>query len=161
MGKCPVCRKIFHAEDLEHVLNLVGPHSSQLSPTSNEHKDNENGREVLDSQPEQTRREKFESILKLQEESNGLIEPKKSIVVLPGMFLHQPVAASTPTSNEETVEQKPREAPPISGNSAGYTSDHANSFAKRQNLNRRNPNQLKNSQTQTRHWERKENGTSS
>lgn len=30
MGNCPVCRKVFHAEDFEHVLDLVGNHSSHL-----------------------------------------------------------------------------------------------------------------------------------
>lgn len=30
IGNCPVCRKVFHAKDLEHVLNLVGSQSSQL-----------------------------------------------------------------------------------------------------------------------------------
>ena len=27
MGTCPVCRKVFHAKDIEHVLDLVGTHS--------------------------------------------------------------------------------------------------------------------------------------
>lgn len=30
MGNCPVCRKVFHVKDLEHVLNLVGSQSSHL-----------------------------------------------------------------------------------------------------------------------------------
>ena len=30
MGTCPVCRKVFLAKDFEHVLDLVGSHSSQL-----------------------------------------------------------------------------------------------------------------------------------
>lgn len=30
MGNCPVCRKVFHAKDLEHVLDLVGSQSCQL-----------------------------------------------------------------------------------------------------------------------------------
>lgn len=30
MGNCPVCRKGFHAQDLEHVLHLVGNDSSQF-----------------------------------------------------------------------------------------------------------------------------------
>lgn len=29
-GNCPVCRKVFHAKDIEHVLSLVGSHSSNL-----------------------------------------------------------------------------------------------------------------------------------
>lgn len=28
-GNCPVCRKPFHAKDLDHVLDLVGSHSSK------------------------------------------------------------------------------------------------------------------------------------
>ncbi|KAG6624229.1 hypothetical protein CIPAW_16G011700 [Carya illinoinensis] len=30
MGVCPVCRKVFHSEDIEHLLGLVDSHSSQL-----------------------------------------------------------------------------------------------------------------------------------
>jgi hypothetical protein len=30
MGTCPVCRNVFLAKDFEHVLGLVGSHSSQL-----------------------------------------------------------------------------------------------------------------------------------
>lgn len=30
VGNCPVCRKVFHTKDFEHVLDLVGTHSSEL-----------------------------------------------------------------------------------------------------------------------------------
>jgi len=30
VGNCPVCRRRFLAKDLDHVLALVGSHSSQL-----------------------------------------------------------------------------------------------------------------------------------
>lgn len=30
-GNCPVCRKVFHAKDIEHVHSLVGSHSSLVS----------------------------------------------------------------------------------------------------------------------------------
>ncbi|WJX91607.1 RING-type E3 ubiquitin transferase [Trifolium repens] len=30
VGNCPVCRKPFHAKDLDHVLDLVGSHSSRV-----------------------------------------------------------------------------------------------------------------------------------
>ncbi|KAG7940931.1 hypothetical protein I3843_16G011500 [Carya illinoinensis] len=30
MGVCPVCRKVFHSKDIEHLLGLVDSHSSQL-----------------------------------------------------------------------------------------------------------------------------------
>ncbi|CAL1388853.1 unnamed protein product [Linum trigynum] len=159
MGKCPVCRKSFHAKDLEHVLDLVGTHSSRLDDDDVDDNDDDDLK-VFGSQSEHTRREKFDAILKLQEECNGLIEPKKSIVVLPGMFLPRPLAALTPSSNEETIDQEPREAPPLSGNFSRNTSGRADGFAKRRNPNRRNRNP-QSAQTQARHWVRKENGTSS
>ncbi|PWA77066.1 zinc finger, RING/FYVE/PHD-type, Ubiquitin-conjugating enzyme/RWD-like protein [Artemisia annua] len=73
-GLCPVCRKVFHAKDLEHVLDLVGAHS-QLN--SEDAKDTEND-SLLHLDSENARRQKFEAILKLQQENNGLIEPKKT-----------------------------------------------------------------------------------
>ena len=30
-GRCPVCRKVFHAKDIDHVLGLVGAHSQLVS----------------------------------------------------------------------------------------------------------------------------------
>ncbi|KAJ4849472.1 hypothetical protein Tsubulata_021167 [Turnera subulata] len=29
MGNCPVCLKVFHTKDFEHVLDLAGTHSSE------------------------------------------------------------------------------------------------------------------------------------
>lgn len=53
---------------------------------------------ILESECERIRREKFEAILKKQEEKSGLIEPKKDLLVLPGMYLPQP---PTQTLNKE------------------------------------------------------------
>lgn len=55
---------------------------------------------------EKTRRQKFEEILKKQEENSGLIEPPKDLVVLPGMYLPQrtPAAATTAQSTTESAE---------------------------------------------------------
>ncbi|XP_038684968.1 uncharacterized protein LOC119984889 isoform X2 [Tripterygium wilfordii] len=103
MGNCPVCRKVFHAKDFEHVLHLVGTHSSQLSSDRDEVSDNE----VLDATSENIRRQKFEAILKLQQENSGLIEPKRDLVVLPGMFLPQPVSTDSQTLKEATEQQQP------------------------------------------------------
>lgn len=47
---------------------------------------------ILHCEHEIRRRENFEAILKLQEENSGIIEPKREIVVLPGMFLPRQVA---------------------------------------------------------------------
>jgi hypothetical protein len=43
--------------------------------------------------------------LRLQQENNGLIEPKQNIVVVPGMFLLQTNASATSTSAQESAEQ--------------------------------------------------------
>ncbi|XAR63268.1 hypothetical protein NMG60_11023151 [Bertholletia excelsa] len=98
-GSCPVCRKVFHAKDIEHVLDLVGAHSL-LSSSDTEVNENEN---LLLSNSEEIRRQKFEAILKLQQENSGLIEPKKNEVLLPGMFLPRlnPQITTLSTANEQ------------------------------------------------------------
>ncbi|KAI3703258.1 hypothetical protein L1987_73199 [Smallanthus sonchifolius] len=98
MGICPVCRKVFHAKDIEHVLNLVGAYS-QLNLGNAEDTENDT---LLHSDSENTRRQKFEAILKLQQENNGLIEPKKTEVLMPGMFLPRP----TTTSDKEAADSE-------------------------------------------------------
>ncbi|CAA6669801.1 unnamed protein product [Spirodela intermedia] len=45
------------------------------------------GWDLLCSDEENRRREKFEALLRLQREHSGLIEPKKDLIVAPGMFL--------------------------------------------------------------------------
>ncbi|KAL4600081.1 hypothetical protein ACB092_11G172500 [Castanea dentata] len=109
-GTCPVCRKVFHTKDFEHVLDLVGSHSAQSNVDENEVDDNE---KLLQSNSEIERREKFETTLRLQQENSGLFEPKKSIVVVPGMFLQQPIASSSTISTEESAEQE-RSDPQVS-----------------------------------------------
>ncbi|CAN1188607.1 E3 ubiquitin-protein ligase RNF25 [Linum perenne] len=146
MGQCPVCRKVFDAKDLKHVLDLVGTHSSHLSLTKNDDKDDEE-ETVVGCESEHIRREKFEAILKLQEEKHGLIEPKKSIAVLPGMFLPQPAPAPAPTPAVSTETN------------SGESSERPNGVVKRRSSNRRNRNQHK-SQMQVKQWARKESGTS-
>lgn len=73
-GTCPVCRKVFQGLDIEHVLNLVQTYTSQLTLEETETDDDE---EIQHSELENNRRKEFEALLKLQEENNGLIEPKK------------------------------------------------------------------------------------
>ncbi|KAH9788670.1 RWD domain-containing protein [Citrus sinensis] len=145
MGTCPVCRKVFHVKDLEHVLNLVGSQSSHLSSNGNEVDDDD---KYLHSDSENIRRQKFEAILKLQEENSGLIEPKRDLVVLPGMFLPQPATLPTPTSTKETTEQEQGEqSAPAEINATGSSnrasgSKHWNSgMRKRRGRNLRNQRQ--------------------
>ncbi|KAE8038569.1 hypothetical protein FH972_011066 [Carpinus fangiana] len=94
MGTCPVCRKVFLAKDFEHVLDL---NSDEIEVDDNQ--------KLLESDSEDVRRKKFEAILRLQQENNGLIEPKQNLVVVPGMFLLQTDASAASTSAQESAEQ--------------------------------------------------------
>ncbi|RDX58288.1 hypothetical protein CR513_62403, partial [Mucuna pruriens] len=118
VGNCPVCCKPFLAKDLDHVLALVGLCSSQLSDEVNDEE------KLLQSEDEIIRRQKFETILNLQKENSGLIEPKRDIVILPGMYLPQPVAIPSSTSTKESDEQQQEDPPAVvSGKHAGRTSN--------------------------------------
>lgn len=114
LGNCPVCRKIFHSSDIEHVLDLVGAQSSLQDSSLIQGKDQD---PLLQSDSENIRRERFESILKTQEEKGGLVQPKKNISVVPGMYLPPPAHASTSRNEEEEAgesqeqgEEEPKEA---------------------------------------------------
>lgn len=76
---------------------------------------------ILETDSENIRRQKFEAILRLQQENSGLIEPKRDILVLPGMFLPQ-VASSATVSAEEPKEQQPWEPTDFSEMHPGGTS---------------------------------------
>ncbi|KAI8024637.1 E3 ubiquitin-protein ligase RNF25 [Camellia lanceoleosa] len=151
-GSCPVCRKVVHAGDIEHVLDLVGAHS-QLSSSGAEV--NEDAQLLL-STLEKTRRQKFEAILKLQQENSGLIEPKKNEVLLPGMFLPQLTPQSTTVSVKETSEQQHRDPTgPSVTNSIGSssrpsTSEHRNSGTRK--------HRGRNSRKQFKQWIKKDIG---
>ncbi|GLT39618.1 hypothetical protein SLA2020_138000 [Shorea laevis] len=157
IGNCPVCRKDFHAKDLEHVLDLVDTHSSQPTLDGSD----TNNDEILQFESENIRRQKFEAILKIQEESSGLIEPKRNIVVLPGMYLQNPVTMPVPASTEESTEQQQEQQQgdttvPAETNSGGSsnrpsTSKHRNSGTRRYRGN--------NSRKQVRQWVKKDNGS--
>lgn len=54
---------------------------------------------LLQSESENHRRRQFEALIKLQQERNGLIEPKKDLLILPGMFL--PATSVPPTTSTE------------------------------------------------------------
>ncbi|CAA7406773.1 unnamed protein product [Spirodela intermedia] len=82
-ANCPVCRTVFQSNDLEHILNLVETSASKAGADEEEVA----GWDLLCSDEENRRREKFEALLRLQREHSGLIEPKKDLIVAPGMFL--------------------------------------------------------------------------
>jgi len=115
LGNCPVCRKVFHASDIEHVLNLVG--GAQSSKQGSSLILGEDQDPLIQSESEKIRRERFEAILKTQEEKGGLVQPKKNISVVPGMYLPPPPAPPSSSLNEEEAsqsqeqeEQEPKEA---------------------------------------------------
>ncbi|KAL0725376.1 hypothetical protein Bca4012_039975 [Brassica carinata] len=103
LRNCPVCRKVVHASDIEHVLGLVGSQSSQQESglVQGEEED-----PLLQSDSENMRRERFEAILKMQEEKGGLVQPKKNISVVPGMYLPPPALASSSSNQEEASQSQ-------------------------------------------------------
>ncbi|KAL2477881.1 RWD domain-containing protein [Forsythia ovata] len=146
MGKCPVCRKVFLAKDIEHVLNLVGTHTQSDSSGI------EVDEEFLKSESEKIRIEKFEAVLKLQQENSGLIEPKTNEVLLPGMYLPRPVTSpsteSEPGSNE-LQNKDPTVKSETNSDNRPSSSKHGNSRTRKQ--------RAQNSRKQVRQWIRKEN----
>lgn len=147
MGKCPLCRKAFLTTDIEHVLDLVGTSSSHLESTTVE---SETGEEILllHSDSEKIRRLEFEAISKLQQEKGGLIEPKTSQVLLPGMFLPQPVAS---TSTDESQDHESATATELETNRTNNPG-----LRKHSNPNMRKHRTAHNSRKQGRHWIRKD-----
>ncbi|XP_072963679.1 uncharacterized protein [Typha angustifolia] len=101
-GNCPVCRKVFDEKDMEHVSYYLGTSSIQAEfATAN---NDEDEKVVLQSESENNRRQQFETLLGLQQERNGLIEPRKNLSIAPGMFL--PLTSIPPaTSTESTGDQ--------------------------------------------------------
>ncbi|XP_021280470.1 uncharacterized protein LOC110413819 [Herrania umbratica] len=153
MGNCPVCRKVFHAKDLEHVLDLVGTYSSQQSLDRTEVKNDET---LLHSDLENIRRQKFEAILKLQQENSGLIDSKKDHNVLPGLNPQNTVPSSNHASTEEAGEQ-PQTNPAATAEINSSCSSTRPSTSKHWNAGARKP-RGQNPRKQVRQWVRKDNG---
>lgn len=65
---------------------------------------------VLQSESENMRRERFEAILKTQEEKGGLVQPKKNISVVPGMYLPPASSSSNQEEASQSQEQEHKEA---------------------------------------------------
>ncbi|WVZ51091.1 LOW QUALITY PROTEIN: hypothetical protein U9M48_002270 [Paspalum notatum var. saurae] len=66
----------------------------------------EDEKELLNSEAEQNRRKRIESVVNLQQERNGLIEPKKDLAMQTGMYVSLP--PSTPDTTGE-VNSAPSE----------------------------------------------------
>ncbi|KAL4366690.1 hypothetical protein GQ457_05G000100 [Hibiscus cannabinus] len=146
MGNCPVCRKVFLAKDFDHVLDLVGSYSSQPSADKAEVKDDE----LIRSDLENIRRQKFEEILKLQQENYGLIGLKADHVVLPSIN-----PQNTVTSSNNALVKEASAAATEGINCSGSSTRHATS--KHSSTSSRRP-KAQNSQKHVRQWVRKGNG---
>ncbi|KAG6395161.1 hypothetical protein SASPL_145800 [Salvia splendens] len=148
MGKCPVCRKIFLAKDIEHVLDLVGT-SGNLDCAETEI---DGG--FLQSEAETIRKQKIDAILKIQQENNGLIEPKKNEVLLPGMFLPQPVGLpSTESEGVSSASQSKDRAAKSDANPESSSNRRRSRKPNNYHRKQRTPNTNK----QERQWIRKDN----
>ncbi|PPD69838.1 hypothetical protein GOBAR_DD33282 [Gossypium barbadense] len=155
MGNCPVCRKVFHAKDFEHVLDLVGSHSSQLVQMNTNHdcgkytaKNAEKPEikvdEILLHSDLENMRQKFEAISKLQQENCGLIGLKSEQVVLPSINPQNTVASSEQTSAKETT-----------GQSQNGAAANSSSSSTRPTTRRQRP---QNSRKHVKQWVRKDIG---
>lgn len=110
--------------------------------------------DVLHSESEKTRRQKFEAILKLQQESSGLIEPKKDEVLLPGMFLPQSVPSPSTESDMISSESQSKD-PVVKSHKNPGSSFNGTGSRKNKNPNMRK-HRSQNSGKQVRHWIRKD-----
>ncbi|XP_058104288.1 uncharacterized protein LOC131248190 [Magnolia sinica] len=159
-GNCPVCRKVFHTKDIEHVLDLLVTSSSQLNLDGTS---TSNDEEFLRSEAEENRRKKFEAILKLQQENSGLIEPRRNDVLLPGMYLPQPILP--PVTSTETIARKEDEDsacnPPASETDLGgpsYQPGTSKPKSTRKNRGHHTRKHL-NSQSSRKQWIKKDKPT--
>ncbi|RZC48127.1 hypothetical protein C5167_041068 [Papaver somniferum] len=159
-GLCPVCRMVFQTKDIEHVLDLVGTNLSQMNFTGAEI---EYEKEVLQSEAENARRKKFEAVLKLQEENSGLIEPKRTEVLRPGMFLPEPPVVQ-PKETAEPISELPQQTdpnckptPPFETGSS-RSSNKPSSSSQRKNWGSKARNKSRDSREQPRKWIQKDVG---
>ncbi|GAB2290090.1 hypothetical protein Dimus_024379 [Dionaea muscipula] len=103
MRSCPLCRKVIHAEDIEHVINLAGSQSAQLDLDDKGVHDSENL--LLGTDSETRRRRKFETLLQMQKEHGGLIEPRTDGVLFSSMSIAEFVRDAAPEVTSESVTQ--------------------------------------------------------
>ncbi|KAF8380589.1 hypothetical protein HHK36_028077 [Tetracentron sinense] len=153
MGNCPVCRMIFHTEDIEHVLNLVGTHSFQLNLEETEASSDE---ALLQSDSENIRRQKFETLLKLQQENSGLIEPKSIEVLLPGTFLPESITIPTVSVKATNKQQQGDPTSTLASETDSSGSSNKPSTSKPKNSGMRKY-RAQNSRKQLKQWIKKEN----
>lgn len=111
--------------------------------------------DVLQSDYEKIRREKFEAILKIQQENSGLIEPRKNEVLMPGMYLPQPV--SLPPIEPDVVSSEPQNKDGAGRLNTNPGSSFNRPGPKKHNNSNMRRHRTQNSSKQGRHWIRKDN----
>ncbi|RAL48989.1 hypothetical protein DM860_001309 [Cuscuta australis] len=151
-GNCPVCRKVFTAKDIEHVRDMVEMQSHSIFEQVESNNNGDDDVIVLHSDFEKIRREKFDAILKAQEQKGGLIEEGKTheVVLRPGLYLLQGSSAAVDGKEEPDNQQ--------TGSSHQSTSSNlpATVSTNRYSTSRRKP-KGQNPRTQVRQWVKKEN----
>lgn len=116
---------------------------------------------------ENNRRQKYAAILKLQEENRGLIERRGNDVLLPGVFLPEPVTVLVASTKIVTDEQQdegsacnpPSEPDLTSSSSKPSTSKHNNVSMRKKNRGH-HPRKQINAQSSRKQWIKKEKITS-
>jgi E3 ubiquitin-protein ligase RNF25 len=120
--------------------------------------------ELLHSEAEQNRRKRIESIVNLQQERNGLIEPKKDLAIQPGMYVSLPPTMPE-TAEEENADHSKDTATSTSeteqrglANNTSSNKPKNSSYRRRNraNASRRQPH----GQPPRQQWQRKEADTS-
>ena len=123
----------------------------------------EDEKELLHSEAEQNRRKRIESLINLQQERNGLIEPKKDLAIQPGMYVSLP--PSMPETDEENADPSKDTATSTSeteqrglANNTSSNKPKNSSYRRRNraNASRRQPH----GQPPRQQWQRKEADTS-
>ncbi|XP_062182609.1 uncharacterized protein LOC133886787 [Phragmites australis] len=158
-GFCPVCRKVFDEKDIEHVCDLLGADTPRLASLTVDLGEDE--KELLHSESEKNRRKRIDSLLNLQQERNGLIEPKKDLAIQPGMYVSlppsvPPTAAGDNDPCEETTTSTPELEPCSLTNTRG--NKHRNSGHRRRNRPNA-PRRQPHGQPARQQWQRKEADT--
>lgn len=114
-------------------------------------------KKLLDSDLENIRRQRFEAILKLQQENCGLIGSKADNVALPGINPRNTVTSSNPASTLETTEQPQINTSATAETNSSSSSNNRPSTSKHRNSAMRKQRE-QNSRKQVRQWVRKDNG---
>lgn len=111
---------------------------------------------ILQSELEKIRKQKFDAILKIQQEKGGLIEAKQHEVLRPGVYLQRSTEPATGVDEKETSDQQHEN---LTGNSQ-IGSSEAPATSTNRNFSRRKP-RGNTQRKQVRQWVKKEDTSQS